>query len=221
MAKIKKIEKHLILAQLLERWAQKYKVLNDHYVQDLLRALVEKNNLAFWATLDPFDLLPIPSPDKSKKISQAGRIVLAWRNALVFLPVALTWIAVSKATAAFQIYTDKNLNATVNFLQFWQNGYGILDKEWAIANIAIIDAAIVFIVVALTVLGNSLYLRARKLDEQENLIIDEDRLQIAIAIKEFLHSKQTVSRLTLNQGIASAIENLVEVTEKLKRRRSK
>jgi hypothetical protein len=34
-----------------------------------------------------------------------------------------------------------------------------------------------------------------------------------------LYSKQTISRLTLNQGIATAIENLVEVTEKLKRRR--
>ena len=219
MAREKKLEKHVILAQLIERWARKYKVLNDHYVQNLLRALVEKNNLAFWATLNPFELLPFPAPTRSQNISRAARIVMAWRNGLVFAPVALTWIAVSKATAAFQIYTDRNLNATVNFLQFWQNGYGILSKEWAIGTIAMIDALIVFVVITLTVLTNSLNLRARKIDDQENELIGEERLQIALAIKEFLHSKQTISRLTLNQGIATAIENLVEVTEKLKRRK--
>lgn len=219
MAKVKRLEKNIILAQLLERWARKYKVLNDHYVQDLLKALVEKNNLAFWATLNPFDLLPSPVPIRSEATARAARIVNAWRNGLVFAPVALTWIAVSKATAAFQIYTDRNLNATVNFLQFWQNGYGILSKEWAIGTIAMLDALIVFIVITLTVISNTLNLRAKKIDDQENEVIIEERLQIAIAIKEFLYSKQTISRLTLNQGIATAIENLVEVTEKLKRRR--
>lgn len=67
------------------------------------------------------------------------------------------------------------------------------------------------------------YLSARSKDlnfEQEQELTQE-RLQIAIAIKEYLHNKQVISKLTLNQGVATAIENLVEATERLKGRRKR
>jgi hypothetical protein len=138
---------------------------------------------------------------------------------LVFAPVAFTWLAVGRATAAFQIYTEKNLNATVNFLQFWQNGYGELDEKWRIGTVAATDAIIVFIVIFLTLGVTFFSAKAQELTIVDEKFLVDERSELAIAIKEYLFTKQSLSKLTLNQGVASAIENLVEATEKLKRGR--
>ena len=50
----------------------------------------------------------------------------------------------------------------------------------------------------------------------EDRELQSERMELAIAIKEYLYSKQTLTRATLNAGVATAIENLVEATENLK-----
>jgi hypothetical protein len=219
MARVKKLEKNLILAELVEKWARKNKCLNDAYVSSLLSALVKNDNLAMWATTDPFDLLPYAEVTRGSRIRRVVKTFTLWRNALVFAPVAFTWLAVGQATSAFQIYTDQNLNATVNFLQFWQNGYGLLDEKWRIGTVAITDASLVFIVIGLTIAITYLTARSKELNYEEEKALIQERIYLAIAIKEYLHSKQSISKLSLNQGVATAIENLVEATERLKRRR--
>jgi hypothetical protein len=221
MIKVKKLEKNLILAELIEKWAKKNNCINDAYVSNLIASLVKNENLAMWATTNPFDLLPYPEIKRGSTIKRITKNLTLWRNALVFAPVAFTWLAVGQATAAFQIYTDQNVNATVNFLQFWQNGFGILDEKWRIGTVAITDATLVFIVIALTISITYLTAKSRELNFEEEKELNQERLQIAIAIKEYLHTKQSISKLSLNQGIATAIENLVETTERLKGRRKR
>ncbi len=219
MARVKKLEKNLILAELIEKWARKHNCANDAYVSSLISALAKNENLAMWSTTDPFDLLPYPEVTRGSRIKRVVKTFTLWRNALVFAPVAFTWLAVGQATSAFEVYTNENLNATVNFLQFWQNGYGLLDEKWRIGTVAITDATLVFIVIGLTIAITYLSTRSKELNFQEEKLLIQERIQIAIAIKEYLHSKQTISKLSLNQGVATAIENLVEATERLKRRR--
>ena len=219
MARTKKIEKNVILAELIQTWARKNKCLNDAYVSSLIQALLKNEGLAMWAATDPFNLLPYPEVTRGSKIKRLVKTFTLWRNALVFAPVAFTWLAVGQATSAFQIYTDENLTATVNFLQFWQNGYGVLDEKWRIGIVAITDATLVFIVIGLTIALTYLSARSKDLNYEEEKVLTQERIQLAIAIKEYLHTKQTVSKLSLNQGVATAIENLVEATERLKRRR--
>lgn len=219
MARIKKIEKNVILAELIQTWARKNKCLNDAYVSSLSQALIKNEGLGMWAATDPFNLLPYPEVTRGSKMKRLVKTFTLWRNALVFAPVAFTWLAVGQATSAFQIYTDENLSATVNFLQFWQNGYGILDEKWRIGTVAITDATLVFIVIGLTIAITYLSARSRELNYEEEKMLTQERIQLAIAIKEYLHTKQAVSKLSLNQGVATAIENLVEATERLKRRR--
>lgn len=222
MARSKKLQKNEILADLLERWANKHGFLAHPYINNLLISLRSNENLPMWSTVDPFELLPYPITKRSNRLKKVSRILTLWRNALVFAPVAFTWLAVGRATDAFKIYTDQNINATVNFLQFWQDGYGILDEKWRIGTVALLDAAIVFIVIALTVSITYINIKIRDINYEEESNLLNERLEMAIAIKEYLYKKQTLSKLTLNQGVATAIENLVEVTEKLKgRRRSK
>lgn len=221
MARVKKLEKNLILAELLEKWARKNNCINDAYVSNLIASLIKNENLAMWATTDPFNLLPYPEIKRGSTLRRVTKTLTLWRNALVFAPVAFTWLAVGQATSAFQIYTDQNINATVNFLQFWQNGYGLLDEKWRIGTVAITDATLVFIVIALTISITYFSAKSRELNFEEEKMVIQDRLHVAIAIKEYLHTKQTISKLSLNQGVATAIENLVEATDRLKRRRKR
>lgn len=221
MPGIPKLEKNQILADLLESWARKYSVTGDPYVARLLIALRENRNLAMWATFDPTTLLPYVTSSSGRKLRKIASRLAILRNALVFAPVAFTWLAVGQATSAFQKFVEINATATVNFLEFWQNGYDILDEKWRISTVAVTDAGLVFIVIILSVSVAYLNEIAKSRKEEEDAFHEEERAEIALAIKEYLFTRQTVTRLTLNQGIATAIENLVEATENLKNRRRK
>lgn len=219
MAKEQRLEKHLILAELVERWARKNGLLGNAYIQRLLPALINQENLSMWASIDPFTQLPHVASGRGLRFERIAMRLTSFRNALVFAPVAVTWIAVSKATSAFEIYVEKNANATVNFLQFWQDGYGILGEEWQIEKVALFDALIVFLVICLSFAINFFWQASDSLREKEEAELEDERAQVAFAIKEYLFTKQTISRLTLNRGIATAIENLVQATENLQHRR--
>ena len=134
----------------------------------------------------------------------------------MFAPVAITWLAVGQATSAFREFVDRNATATVNFLEFWQNGYDVLGSEWRLSSIAFLDFTIVFAVIVITIFSNYVSDRSEVRLRQEETELEEERTELALAIKEYLHNKQTVTRATLNAGVATAIENLVQATENLK-----
>ncbi|NDA96057.1 MAG: hypothetical protein EBY03_08040 [Actinobacteria bacterium] len=221
MPRIPKLEKNRILAELIERWARKYGLMRDPYVARLLVALKENQNLAMWSAMEPMQMLPYATPVSGLKLQKIAARLSILRNALVFAPVAFTWLAVGQATTAFQKFVETNSTATVNFLEFWQNGYDVLDEKWRISTVALTDALIVFIVIFLSVGATYLADLANDRSQEEDSVLLEERAELALAIKEYLYTKQTVTRLTLNQGIATAIENLVEATENLQKRRRK
>ena len=221
MPRIPKLEKNRILAELIERWARKYGLMRDPYVARLLVALKENQNLAMWSAMEPMQMLPYATPVSGLKLQKLAARLSILRNALVFAPVAFTWLAVGQATTAFQKFVETNSTATVNFLEFWQNGYDVLDEKWRISTVALTDALIVFIVIFLSVGATYLADLANYRSQEEDSVLLEERVELALAIKEYLYTKQTVTRLTLNQGIATAIENLVEATENLQKRRRK
>jgi len=219
MARVTKLEKHRILADLIEKWARGYGLLADPYIEKLTHALRTSENLALWSSIDPFELLPYPKAVNGNKLQRYARILSDIRNALVFAPVAFTWLAVGQATSAFEKFVNENSAATVNFLEFWQNGYDILDPAWRISKVALTDAIIVFLVILLSIISNFFSEKSVQINSIEDQELANDRLELAFAIKEYLFTKQTVSKLTINQGVATAVENLVIATEKLQRRR--
>lgn len=221
MPRIPKLEKNRILAELIERWARKYGLMRDPYVSRLLVALRENENLAMWSTMEPMQMLPYATPISGLRLQKLSARLAILRNALVFAPVAFTWLAVGQATSAFQRFVEANATATVNFLEFWQNGYDVLGSEWRISTVAATDAVLVFIVIILSVSSTYLTESAKFRSEEEDSVLLEERVELALAIKEYLYTKQNMTRLTLNQGVATAIENLVEATENLQKRRRK
>jgi hypothetical protein len=215
MAASRRVEKNRLLAELIEIWARKHGVLKDPYIQRLIPALIKKRQLTMWATIDPFEALPHPVSRRGDQFARFARITTTWRNAFVFMPVAITWLAVGQATTAFERYVDENSNATVNFLQFWQNGYGYLSDFWVIGKVAFFDALIVTGVILMTLGINYFWQISDSLTEAEEKEIEAERSQVAYAIKEYLFTKRSITRLAINQSIAAAVDNLVDTTERL------
>ena len=215
MAKAKKSEEHVILADSLDQWAGKHRVAQDPYVIRLAQSLRTRSNLSMWASLNPMEFLPNPEIHKMRSAESLVHFLSVIRNSIVFLPVALTWIAVSKATSAFSLYTSKNSIAVVNFLEFWQNGYGVLAKEWTIGRIAFLDFLLILLVIVLTLL--TAYLSRRNQNNREDAIgeLDHERTALALDISAYLFAKQAVTPLTMNANMATALRQLLNGTDAL------
>lgn len=203
------------LVNLLKSWSVQHKFQDDPYVSGLLGALESGENLEVWASLDPLDYLPTPS-DKSNDIFH--RINLGFtiaRNALVFLPVALTWFAISKASAAFAVYTANNTLTVSNFLDFWENGYGVLSKNWSLSRVATLDFQIIIVIILMTISISVIERILRNRAARSNLEIDEAKFQLAISIKSYLFDHERITDVTMNQSLGRAVKQLQDSTKSL------
>jgi hypothetical protein len=215
MARTRKPELNLILADKLLLWADKYDVANDGYVRGLYEALNSRKNLQVWASLNPIEYLPMPELKAGLNMAKWARFITVLRNVLVFLPVALTWAAVGEATTAFSRYLNENGSDIVNFLDFWQNGYGVLGDEWRIANVALLAFLIIMAVIALTLLASVVSRRASELQVMAEKVTDRERIWLSVEIASYLFEKQRVTNVTMNQSLARALDKLLNATESI------
>lgn len=213
MVRIKKPELNLILADKLLAWAEKYDVTKDGYVRGLYEALYSRKNLQVWASLNPIEYLPMPELKAGLSMARWTRFITVLRNVLVFLPVALTWAAVGQATTAFSKYLKANGTDIVNFLDFWQNGYGVLGNEWKIANIALLDFLIIMVVIVLTLLASVFSRRVSDMQIASEKETDRQRILLSVEIASYLFDKQKVTNVTMNQTLARALDKLLNATE--------
>jgi len=213
MARVKKPELNLILAEKTLAWASKYNVVNDGYVSGLIDALRYKKDLQIWASLNPIEYLPMPELKAGVSMAKWTRFITVLRNVLVFLPVALTWAAVGEATTAFSKYLKANGTDIVNFLDFWQNGYGVLGSEWKIANIAMLDFMIIIVVIVLTLLASVFSRRVTELQMMAEKETDRERILLSVEIASYLFEKQKVTNVTMNMTLARALDKLLNATK--------
>jgi hypothetical protein len=213
MAKAKSPNAAQLLSNSIQAWAASHGVQGDTYVSQLQRALDERKNWPMWASLDPLNFLPHPQVVGQSTLNRLNFILTAIRNALVFTPVALTWLAISKATAAFAVFSTRNPNGVANFLDFWEKGYGILAKEWSIGNVAFLDFLIILVIISMTLATTII---GRRIQEARELTLnkfDDERTALALEISEFFFDKQRVTTVTMNQGLAKAIRDLMNATD--------
>jgi hypothetical protein len=215
MASEKKIPPHLILVNSLQSWATLYGVQSDPYVSGLTSAVANRKNLPMWASLEPLEYLPHAQINSHKKLHLTSLIMSVLRNSLVFLPVALTWFAISKATSAFALYTADNSLAVVNFLDFWENGYGVLSEKWALSSVATLDFQIILGIIGLTIAITFLDRALKNFKNQAMQEADDERIQMALAISTYLFDQQRVTNVTVNQSLARAIRDILNSTDSL------
>ncbi|MEI7476743.1 MAG: hypothetical protein WCJ83_04765 [Actinomycetes bacterium] len=217
MAGVKKVPDHQVLANSLQSWAEQYQLGDDPYVAGLTAAVSNRKNLPMWASLNPLEYLPHAKVRSNPQLHLITLIMTIVRNALVFLPVALTWFAISKATSAFATYTANNTLQVVNFLDFWENGYGVLSKTWSLSSVASLDFLIILFIIFLTVTITLIEKRTKRLRDAEISELDEDRVRLAISISTYLFGQQKVTNVTMNQSLAKALRDILNSTDSLDR----
>ena len=198
-------------------WANEGGVESDPYVVELTDDLMGRRRLTYWASLNPLDHLPSARPKAGRRLKAAARVVLLFRNVGVFVPVALTWLAINKATDAFGNYVEQVANTekdvTVNFLQFWQSGGPggeLLGSSWRIQHIAFLDALIIAAIILLTLVAGALDGRANAQVARQQLVADQERTRIALLIGKALHGNRSASPESISEALALALTDLSE-----------
>lgn len=207
--------RQIALAEQIEEWAHRYRQSEDSYIVGLTEALRADEGLEAWATLDPNDYLPFPTVDAGARLAARNRLIITVRNVLVFAPVALTWIAVGQATEAFGVYVKENTSAVVNFLDFWQNGYGVLGEEFRIGAVARFDAILISLVIFLTLASAVIGQKARVMHSAQEKEADRLRMKLAVQIAIFLHEKSAVNSKTIDQAVIATIGKLLATANSL------
>jgi hypothetical protein len=216
-SKNKKNVKNEELAHALLSWAKQHKVEDDPYILGLHGALMENSDLAMWSTLVPLEYLPLTETAAGSREISLNHLLTIARNILVFVPVALTWAAVGKATTAFAIYVEANPNSVTNFLEFWQNGYGVLGEKWTIGYVANLDFLLITAVILLTMETSYLSRKGLKIRRLGQRKVDAERMKLGLALTEFLYTKRAVTPSTLNQTVSTSSASLRNASKSLEK----
>ena len=209
----RKNEAGIELATKLKTWGSEHKIADDPYLEGLVTALEEDRDLAVWASTDVMELLPFPHV--SFREGRLYALLTLIRNVLVFVPVGLTWLAVSKSTTAFALYSKASGGNVVNFLQFWEDGYGVLAKQWTIGHVALLDFAIIVTIIGLTLLTPIMARRAEGAAEAAETHVAKERLVLAVEVTGYLFDKRQVTPMTMTSSLARSVQNLATSTRTL------
>lgn len=100
------------------------------FVDDLEAGL----NTTKWANANVDQMLPYRT--------QSPRLLLIVRAGALFLPILLTWLALSQVIGPFALFLQ-NQQASANFLWFWQTNPGESFGEiYKLSHVALTDAAV-------------------------------------------------------------------------------
>ena len=208
----------------LSRWARRWNVETDPYVAGISEAVSDGRNMTMWASLDPYQRLPTPELRQGQSISLVAQILGIIRNVLVFVPVAITWWAIGEATDRFgQHNSFKPIGDKTNFLDFWQDGYGMLDDiklfglvGVKIQEIALVDSLIIVAVVVLTLLSSALGQIAEGRGDKAESRALADREDVALVLTEALEGKRSASPESIAGSIADVLNDLVDASREVK-----
>jgi hypothetical protein len=212
MAKNKSVPKKLLLSR-LDIWTSQHNLQQDPYLASVQKAIATSSGLDFWSSLEPEDYLPRPIAQTGSNFMKWAKTLSIVRNVAVFLPVGITWKAISEATTSFATFTSSESAAPVNFLEFWQNGYGYLDSKWRIGNVAEVDFWIVIAIIFITLLSSSLMNYGKKLSLRDQIKLDRERQVIGLELKSYFASPSRVSKQNVDETLARALNNLTSATE--------
>jgi hypothetical protein len=216
--------------QLLHDWAEEIDELDDPYVKGLTNAVGRRDDLSVWASLDPLELLPVSKSKSWSRLGQISNVISAIRNILVFVPVLLTWLAISRAINAFgkftKSYAEKNPGTSKNlsFIEFWQdpdgylegwwrqnsNGNTLLGEFWRIGDVAALDAYIILVIIVLTAISGAVTWLA---ENRESIALeksDRKRVEVGLAIASSLHGKRQANPESISEALAEALNDLTQ-----------
>jgi hypothetical protein len=120
----------------IERWLKVSKQANrlGDAAQSFVDDVSSGQNLSKWSGANIDKVMPFRS--------QAPRLLQIVRAGALFLPILLTWLALSQVIGPFSLFLQ-NQQPSANFLWFWQtNPGGSFAKPWQLGHVALTDAAV-------------------------------------------------------------------------------
>ncbi len=128
----------------VDRWlrvSKQAQTLNP-FAQTFVDDLREMRNKKEWSRINVEQILPYRS--------ETPRLLIVIRAGALFLPIMMTWLALSQVMGPFALYLQ-NQQSSANFLWFWQTNPGNSFADiWTLSHIALTAAAVLAFLTVLT-----------------------------------------------------------------------
>ena len=188
------------LANLINTWLSKSQQTASDELNNFIQDLTQGTNLESWAAVDFERILPLRIPRQT-----IAGIFDMIRNALVLVPLAITWIAIWSASRQFSDWYPANPNS--NFLVFWeQNLKGIFKLSY----VALIDGLILIVIFLMTIGSDLINKNSSQRQELERL-----HEGLIVRIERGLSTYRYLSLPELNQYASSTVQNISESAQQV------
>ena len=180
----------------LVAWASAHGLAADPFVTRLSTAMRNRDDLAFWSTIDLDLELPVPPDPVVGRIRTFSKFVTELRNVAVFVPVALTWWAISVASSGFGSYVEAQtlLGQSANFLEYWQSSD--VPRFFRLQHVAELAAQIIVGIIVATLFTGWLNTFAESRDDDGGI----ERAALILDLRQALHG----TRLATTETVESA-----------------
>ena len=196
-------------ADALRKWIDERSPANAHILEQLEGDLRENRRLNEWGQFALEDLLRPPRRDASRFIAhKVAAVVTFFRNLVLFVPVAVTWLAIERAAVKFAGKLELGVNTT--FLEVW-----LKEADLTLAETAAIDAGLIGLLIVLTLVAQSFEVVADRSARQADESDERDFQSVLVNVGLFLHGFRSITPSALKSGLAEAVDNLRKSSEQL------
>ncbi len=196
-------------ADALRKWIDERSPTNVHILEQLESDLRKNQRLNEWGQFALEDLLRPPRRDASRFIAhKIAAVVTFFRNLILFVPVAVTWLAIERAAVKFAGKLELGVNTT--FLEVW-----LKEADLTLAETAAIDAGLIGLLIVLTLVAQSFEVVADRSARQADENDERDFQSVLVNVGLFLHGFRSITPSALKSGLAEAVDNLRKSSEQL------
>lgn len=212
-------------AKKLRDWIDRSKPENHLILDRLEHDIREDVRLENWSAFALEDLMRPPRySEVNSRWSKIGDYVVLVRNTLLFIPVLITWYALSEASASYNSYLELTKNSIVTqsnssgapdtFLQIWSKqsmvGY------WTLENVAFWDAVVILFLVALTITEWYFRRKAKLAAANADRFNDLEFRNVLVDVGLLLHGFRQITPTALTGSLAEAVNRLAKATTAIK-----
>ena len=181
------------LATQIGDWLNKSKQVASHELTSLISDLNSGSNLESWAAVNFDRILPLRIP----KAAMAAWFDLI-RNALVLMPLAVTWIAIWSASRGYSDWYPQNPSS--NFLVYWEDN---LPGIFKLSYVAIFDGAILLVIFGMTIFSDLINKNSKLKEELERM-----HEGLIVSLERGLSSYRYLSLPELNQYASRTVQDV-------------
>lgn len=212
-------------AKKLRDWIDRSKPENHLILDRLEHDIREDVRLENWSAFALEDLMRPPRySEVNSRWSKIGDYVVLVRNTLLFIPVLITWYALSEASSSYNSYLELTKNSIVTqsnssgtpdtFLQIWSKqsivGY------WTLEHVAFWDAVVILMLVALTITEWYFRRQAKLAAANADRFNDLEFRNVLVDVGLLLHGFRQITPTALTGSLAEAVNRLAKATTAIK-----